>query len=158
MKDLKGMKLSEMRKLYPNIKTNSKKKFIQMVADLEPPTDLTTAIIDAPTMAGSPEIVGGNLPGNDAESIAEARHVMQIRENVPKPLLDELYVLQGCECTADAYAKFRDTPFPVTRAMQHALNHTYYEFFKERLRSTSCSSCIARRVQRIREHLATKIQ
>lgn len=125
----------------------------------EKPTSPEVSIINSP-IADIKEhpIVGGNLPGNDAESIAEARHVMQIRENVPKPLLDELYKMQGCECTADAYAKFRDTPFAVTRAMQYALNNAYYEFFKERVRNTSCSTCIARRVSRIREYLATKIQ
>jgi hypothetical protein len=91
------------------------------------------------------------------ESIAEARHKMQITDNIPKYVLAHLYILQGCECTADAYVTFRDTNFRMSRQFQLALIKWYKELFKENIRSTSCSTCWARRITRFRKHLATKI-
>ena len=172
MTDLTTLKLSELRELYPGIVTNSKKKFLGMLKDKEDkdslisevgvispePPSMGDSIINSPIAdTKEHEIVGGNLPGNDAESIAEARYLMQIRENIPKYILEHLYKIAGCECPADAYAKFRDTNFAMRRVFQHDLIKWYKELFKESIRTTSCSKCWHRRIRRFRSHLSTKI-
>lgn len=147
-KDLTQMKLSELRELYPEIVTNSKKIFLEKIEELK--NDPTATSID---LGAEHE----PLPGNDAESIAEARHVMQITDNIPPYILAHLYVIQGCECTADAYAKFMDTQFKISRQFQLAMIKWYKELFKENIRRSSCNSCWVRRVNRFRKHLRTKI-
>ena len=91
------------------------------------------------------------------EDLTEERLKMAISDNVPQDLLKEIMTLVDCNCVIQAYDRFHDTAFPVTVKMQNALNNTYYEFFKERIRRTSCSSCIKRRINRIRQHLITLI-
>ncbi len=93
------------------------------------------------------------LEGNGPEDIKIARLSMAIKERIPTYLLSEIMNLVDCECRIEAYDKFMDTPFPVTVGMQNALNKIYYEFFKERIRRTSCSTCIKRRINRIREQI-----
>ena len=66
-------------------------------------------------------------------------------------------LLVDCDCIIMAYDKFMDTPFRVSVAMQDGLNQAYYQFFKERVRRTSCVTCIKRRIKRVREHIKKQI-
>jgi hypothetical protein len=184
-KDLKDMKLSELRFLYPGITTNSKAIFLEKIAEIEALdpiiTDINTGgVIDDSTedmlaAVGEPELpsspvmktisnavdaakqMASEAEEMKVETIEEARYKMQITDNIPKYILAHLYILQGCECTADAYATFRDTNFKMSRQFQLALIKWYREVFGENIRRSNCSSCWARRIKRFRTHLATKI-
>lgn len=87
------------------------------------------------------------------EDMALERLKMRINDHVPQPLIKEIKELVQCKCILDGYDRFMTVPFMVTVQMQRAINEAYYQFFKERLRTTSCSTCMKRRIKRIRKHL-----
>ena len=97
------------------------------------------------------------LEGNSTDAIKESKLRMDILEIMPDVIMQELYKIIGCQCTIDAYDHFQQTPFRVTREMQLGINDLYYNLFKERVRRTSCSSCMNRRITRIREELNKRI-
>lgn len=90
------------------------------------------------------------------ENFDEAKYLMLISELVPDYLLNELYVLTGCECPMDAVALFMQTDFSVSRTLQAAINKFHFKIHKAILRPTSCAACMRRRVQRIRNYLTKK--
>ncbi len=82
-----------------------------------------------------------------------SRLTMRINESIPTYLLKEIMQLVDCNCVLEAYDAFINTPFRVTVQMQDAINKTYQEFFNEKLRRTSCPSCMKRRLTRIKNHI-----
>jgi hypothetical protein len=101
---------------------------------------------------------GDTYTTTTAEEIEESRLIVAIKTYVPKPVLEQLYTMIECTCTIDAITHFMEVPFPVTREMQIALNEYHYTLFNERVRKTSCSTCIAKRIGRIRTKMAELIE
>lgn len=94
---------------------------------------------------------------NGAEDLTEDKLKMAIRDNVPAYLLKEIMTLVDCDCIIMAYDKFMTTNFRVKVAMQDAINKAYREFYKEKLRRTSCSTCMKRRINKVRLYLGKLI-
>lgn len=94
---------------------------------------------------------------NGAEDLELEKLKMRIDDHVPDYLLKEIMTLVDCNCKVDAYDKFMTTHFRVTVTMQDAINKAYTQFYNEKLRRTSCSTCMKRRVTKVRTYLAQLI-
>lgn len=90
-------------------------------------------------------------------SVEESLKRMNILEHMPEPLLNHMYKIIGCDCTIKAYDEFISGTFIISKVLQIILNQVYYNLFNERVHPTSCSTCMNRRLKRIRETLSNKI-
>jgi len=107
------------------------------------------------TMGGTTETMIIEIQGT--EDLKEEQLKMKIDDHVPDYLLKEMMTLVDCNCKIQAYDKFMTTNFMVTVSMQDAINSTYTHFYGEKLRRTSCSTCMKRRVRKVREKLTAFI-
>lgn len=78
--------------------------------------------------------------------------IARIDEHFPKVLLKAMHKYTGCECKLEGVIYFMDALNEVTPEVSAALIQATHEVFQERVKKTSCGSCLNNRINRLREH------
>ena len=149
--EIEKLKLSELRELYPDIKANSKEKFIAKLnlAMAKEDSDFREAMEN-----GFPDDNDNNKKEEfdivlDTETLLR---VERIKEHFPEYLAKELGKETGCNCTIERYEWFMYVGFKWTPEVDAAIIRATYDAFGERVKKTSCVGCLVQRRDRLRKY------
>ena len=152
MKDISKMKLSELRKEFPGIKANSKKKFIEKlnIAIAKEDSDFKAAMKNGFPEEGNP---GEEVKEFDIKLDTETLlRVERIKEHFPEYLAFEFGKETGCSCTIERYEWFMYVHYHWTPEVDAAIIRATYDAFGERVKKTSCVGCLIQRRDRLRTY------
>ena len=133
-----NMKLIDMRALYPNIKATSKQDFINKV---KMKSNIKVSLG-----------VGNNADIKIDTELKEMQRKNKVLETVPQSLLLAMSPYTNCDCTLENYDYFMNSLDQVSIETSSALILATYTAFNERVKKSSCSSCLNNRINRLRKH------
>ena len=149
---LEDMTLAELRMMFPEIKSTSKKGFIEKVniARAKEAIDFKEAMEKGFPEEGNP---GEEVKEFDIKLDTETLlRVERIKEHFPEYLAEEMGKETGCSCTIERYEWFMYVHFHWTPEADAAIIRATFDAFEERVKKTSCIGCLLQRRDRLRKY------
>lgn len=155
---LDKLKIGELRKLAPTIKTTKKDVLVEAILDdLSTPKD--NKVVD---VVGEEKV--SKKPPNKLRIVlddTELIEVMQRRNKIdkyfPSGIIVALKKQTGCECVIENYEYFMEVLESIDKVLQIEINKAYANITGSRAQYTTCSGCLSNRVKVLRAHYNNKI-
>lgn len=94
---------------------------------------------------------------SNEELIKNNRLINAILKNVPEGILSEMLKILKCDCIIGGYELFYTPKFSISVELQNEFIKYFKDNFNEHIGKSSCTSCIMRRLVKIREHIKSKV-
>lgn len=143
--EFEQLQLKEMRVLFPDIKSNSRKGFVEKAY---PPRQVE--------MRGYEDKYPDIDFHKEDALLNEDSNLQKIKNTVPDYFNKALSVETGCECWEDNMIYFFKVQNAITADMQDAIIRFFREEFNQRLNRSMCSPCIKARVDKIKTYFLSK--